>query len=204
MMVLFSIIHTVVHTVKCVCCWVLFTLSNVSVVECCSHCQMCLFTLSEQVAVVQCCSHCQMSVVHPVKCVAQCCSHCQMWLLFTLLFALSSVSFFLFRSHMPKQPQQVCQLQSLHPRCVALWRREWLSRWVWRGKGCWLWWVVTVYSHCLWNIHWWTGCVCNSDWWTDCDCNWWTDCVCNCDWWADCVCNSDYWTDCVCNSDLCL
>ena len=150
----------VVHIVKCVCCWVLFTLSNVSIHivrtgGCCSV----LFTLSD------------VSVVHPVKCVAQCCSHCQMWLLFTLLFALSSVSFFLFRSHLPKQPQQVCQLQSLHPRCVALWRREWLSRWVWRGKGCWLWWVVAVYSHCLWNIHWWTGCVCNSDWWTDCDCN---------------------------------
>ena len=66
-----------------------------SVVECCSHCQMCLFTLSEQVAVVQCCSHCQMcllftlsnvllNVVHTVRCV--CCSHsclhCQVCLFF--------------------------------------------------------------------------------------------------------------------------
>lgn len=54
-----------------------------SVVECCSHCQMCLFTLSEQVAVVQCCSHCQMccsmlftlsdvSVVHTLVCTVKC------------------------------------------------------------------------------------------------------------------------------------
>lgn len=82
-----GVVHTVVHTVRFVCC---------------SHCQMCvlftmLFTLSEQGSVVQCYSHCQMSLVE--------CSHCQMCLLFcavhtvvpivkcvVLLFTLSNVA----------------------------------------------------------------------------------------------------------------